>query len=468
MSIITASTPGINIDEEIRELESIQFGIYSTEEIIAMSVCKIDNPKRSGYNTVYDPRMGTLENNQDCETCNMNSDNCPGHFGYIELAEAIIHPLFYRRVEAFLKCFCINCYKLLLTEDQIMLNDLHKFTGETRFLKILEKIKKINICCNIDCQCEQPDYKFSPTETTISMVLTDTKGKTKTSIVMNVDEIKKIFDNISDEDVILLGFNPKHSHPRNYIMSILPVLPPADRPYVKADGHICDDDLTNNYCEIIKLNNALLEENLTEAKKQKLVASLKFRISTSFNNSQNRNKQTTNARPIKGIKERLTGKDGQIRYNMLGKRCEQTARTVIGPEPTLKVNQVAIPIEVAKILTIPERVANFNIKKLTEIVNSGKANFVLRNGGKTRINLSRAIFKRGTKLLAGDIILRNDKQIPVKTGKEVLKNDDKIIRDGKILDKVEYPSSKDYKLEIGDIVERQLQDNDLVLLNPKF
>ena len=458
----------MKIDEselEIRELDTIQFGIYSPHEIIAMSVCKIDNPKRSGYNTVYDPRMGTLENNQECETCNMNSDNCPGHFGYIELAETIVHPLFYRRVESFLKCFCIRCYRLLLTEDQILFNDLHKYAGETRFVKILEKIKKINICCHLECQNEQPDFKYSPTETTISMVIVDTKGKSKTSVVMNVDEIKKIFDNILDEDVVLLGFNPKYSHPRNFIMSILPVLPPADRPYVKADGHICDDDLTNNYCEIIKLNNALLDESLTEAKRQKLVASLKFRISTSFNNSQNRNKQTTNARPIKGIKERLTGKDGQIRYNMLGKRCEQTARTVIGPEPTLNVNQVAIPVEVAKILTIPERVANYNIKKLTEIVNSGKANFVLKNGGKTRINLSRAIFKRGTKLVAGDIILRNGKEIPVKTGKEMLIEGDNIRRDGKILEKVDYPGFREYKLEIGDIVERQLQDGDIVLLN---
>lgn len=752
------------MDDEIREIQSINFGIYSTEEIIAMSTCKIDNPKKSGHNSVYDLRMGAIENNQECETCNQNTESCPGHFGYIELNEPIIHPLFYRRVEAYLKCFCIKCYRLILQEDQIYLSELNKFKGETRFINILEKVKKTDICCHEDCQNEQPEFKYSPTENTISMVY-QVKSKSKVNIVMTVDEIKKIFDNISAKDVELLGFDPKYSHPKNLIMCVLPVIPPCDRPYVKVDGHICDDDLTIQYIDIIKLNNSLLEDDLTETKKQKIMAGLKFRILTTFNNSQGRAKQTTNSRPIKGIKERLTGKDGQLRNNMMGKRCcesntpillwngktkkaselvigdiiigddgnkrtitdifsgkdqmykviqgrgdsyivnsqhiltlrfnkhkhicfsntrgwiikwfdkneirmktksfgedykslekfskcindsdifdisiqdylklnkttqnsflgiklstcinwehknvnidpyllglslgnekykyipsefiinhknirlkllaglidnialieengkivrfsqlneniiekvdfiskslgfstriedsiltiyghgleeiptklkhlsssknmnsywikienvgignftgfeidnnkrflladftithncEQTARTVIGPEPTLKLNQVAIPKEVAETLTVPVRVANFNIKQLTEIVNSGKANYVLKNGGKTRINLEKAIFKSGTKLLGGDIIIRNGKEIQVKSGREILQKGDQIKRDGKLLEKVEYPSKREYKLEIGDIVERQLQDYDWVLLNPTF
>lgn len=452
------------MDNEIGEIDCINFGIYSTQEIISMSTCKIDNTKKSGHNSVYDLRMGTIENHQECETCNQNSEICPGHFGYIELNEPIIHPLFYRRVESYLRCFCIKCYRLILQPDQFYLSELNKFKGEARFTKILDKIKKTDICCHEDCQNEQPEFKYSPTENIISMIY-QVKAKGKVNIVMTVDEIKKIFDNISDEDVDLLGFDPKYTHPKNLIMCVMPVIPPCDRPYVKVDGHICDDDLTIQYIDIIKLNNSLLEEDLSEAKKQKIMAGLRFRILTTFNNSQGRAKQTTNARPIKGIKERLTGKDGQLRNNMMGKRCEQTARTVIGPEPTLKLNQVAIPREVAQTLTIPVKVANFNIKQLTEIVNSGKANYVLKNGGKTRINLEKALFKTGTRLMGGDIIIRNDKEMPIKTGREILQKGDLLKRDGKIFDKIEYPSQREYKLEIGDIVERHLQDYDWVLLN---
>ena len=119
-------------------------------------------------------------------------------------------------------------------------------------------------------------------------------------------------------------------------------------------------------------------------------------------------------------------------------------------------------------MTVPVKVANFNIKQLTELVNSGKANYVLKNGGKTRINLEKALFKTGTRLMGGDIIIRNGKEVPVKTGREILQKGDLLKRDEKILDKIEYPSNREYKLEIGDIVERQLQDFDWVLLNPTF
>ena len=100
------------MEQNIKEIDSIVFGVYSTEEIKQMSVCKIDNPKKSGYGTVYDERMGPSDSCKPCETCGQNIENCPGHFGYIELNEIIIHPLFYKRVIAFLNCFCLNCGRL--------------------------------------------------------------------------------------------------------------------------------------------------------------------------------------------------------------------------------------------------------------------------------------------------------------------------------------------------------------------
>lgn len=82
------------------------------------------------------------------------------------------------------------------------------------------------------------------------------------------------------------------------------------RPYVVTDGNMCDDDLTLHLIEIIKANNHLSKENnvqLTETQRQKYLQTLKFKISTFYNNSGGRARHTTNGRPIKGIKERLTG-----------------------------------------------------------------------------------------------------------------------------------------------------------------
>ena len=327
--------------QELREIDEITFGIYSPEEVMKMSVCKIDNAKKSGIGSVYDPRMGTTDSTEECRTCKQNATNCPGHFGHIELEEPVVHPLYYKRVTNFLNCFCTKCYRLLITKDQIFLSGINRLKGERRFKHIIEKLKKVDICCQptgeldengepIICGKDHALVKFTTSDSSYSMVYLDNKSKSKTSVVLSTEEIKKILDNIPDSDVELIGFDPKLVHPRNFIITILPVCPPCDRPYVKADGKTCDDDLTIQYTEIIKANNNLCEEETekrvrrkreqTEQDRAKARASLRFRILTTFNNGQGKAKHTTNGRAIKGIKERLTGKDGQIRNNMMGKR----------------------------------------------------------------------------------------------------------------------------------------------------
>jgi len=306
---------------DTREIASITFGIYSTDEVLAMSVCKLDNAKKTGYGSVYDDRMGTTDSSKECETCGENAESCNGHFGHIEFNEPIVHPLFYRRVVAFLHCYCHKCNRLLLLKDQVYLAGLNKFKGESRFVKIQEKIKKVDMCCH--CSFDQPKYKFCTIDNSIQKIY-ESKDKNKTSVVVSTEEILKIFSNIPDEDVELLGFDPKLAHPRNFILEVLPVLPICARPYVKADGNLCDDDLTNQYCEIIKANNHLKtdvdssQKEISEVKRQKALAGLRFRVLTTFNNGQGKAKHSTNGRAIKGIKERLAGKDGQIRNNIMG------------------------------------------------------------------------------------------------------------------------------------------------------
>ena len=378
-----------------------------------------------------------------------------------------MHPLFYKRVLTFLNCYCSECNRLLLTRDQIYLDGLNRYKGERRFDKIQEKIKKVDMCCHVDCGSEHPKYKFSTADSSYCKVY-EGKDKVKTSITINTDEIKKIFDNISNEQVELLGINAGLAHPRNYILTVIPVLPTCARPFVKADNNLCDDDLTNQYTEIIKVNNHLdlsgtdSIKDMSETKRQKALASLRFRILTTFNNGQGKAKHSTNGRAIKGIKERLAGKDGQIRNNMMGKRCNQTGRTVIGPDPTLKFGELGVPDKIADILSVPVRVNNFNLEWIQKVVNDGKADFVVKPDGKTRINLKR--YRKGTRLISGDVIIRGDSEIVVKTGREMLIEGDRVRRNGSFLDKLLY-SERNYKIDVGWIVHRKLQDGDYVLLN---
>jgi len=448
-------------DRPKAEIESVTFGVYSTEEILKMSVVEINSSKLTNEkNSVYDERMGVLENNKLCLTCNKNSEDCVGHFGHIKLNEKIISPMFYKQVCDMLYYFCVKCNRLLLSQELIQLKGLSKIKLKKQLLE-----RKVDECSH--CGTLQPSYKLNINEGIINMISKDEDKKIVVEI--NPSEIKNIFDSVKDEDLEVLGVNKELSHPRNYIMEVFPVMPPCSRPYVIAgDGNICDDDLTNQLLEIVKCNNYLKKPEVikSETKRTKVLQSLKFRISTFLNNSNGRAKHTTSGRPMKGIKERLTGKSGQIRSHLMGKRVNFSGRTVIGPDPTLKMGELAIPREVAENLTIPVRVNDMNISYLYKIVNSGKANYVIKNNGKTRINLKYALHSRQTKLNYGDIIVRAEsKQEKVQTGREVLRVGDVIKRGDKIITDIKIAGNRKYDIKAGDIVERHLVDGDIVLLN---
>lgn len=448
-----------------KEIQSITFGIYSHDEIVSQSVCCVNNTKKTGQGSVYDPRMGNSLNSNVCETCGENANNCTGHPGHIELSVPLVHPLYYRLVEKLLGCVCFKCLRLMVTKDQLELENI-KTSGLKRFEGVYEKIKKSGMCCHADCCHEKPKLRFSTTDNTINIVVDGKKGNEY--IAMKPSEIKNILSGLSDEEVFLLGFNPKLSHPKNYIITALPVLPPVARPYVKVNGNVWDDDITIQYLEIIKTNESLktyIEGGMDEHDSRfvKLTANLVFRINTMFNNSQGKARHTTNGRPIKGIKERLAGKEGQIRNNMMGKRCNQTARTVIGPDPTLKSGQIAVPKQIASVLTVPERVTRFNITHLQNLVNNGLVETIQKgDSNNTVINVKR--YRLGTRLVCGDIIHRNGEKIKVDDLKQLCLEGDKIERDGKFLENVKV-SNRDYNLDVGMVVDRKLKNGDIVLLN---
>jgi len=455
-------------DEFSSTISEINFGIYSPEEISSMSVVEIHNHKLSGPNSIYDENMGPIDNNKLCPQCGQNNTKCPGHFGHIDLNYNIIHPLYHRIVLQFLKCYCIKCSSCLLTPEQLKLNGFMKYQKEQRFYKIIERCEKIDICP--ECSANQPKLLYVISESNIYMIYKTKQETIRTQLTEN--EIENIFRNISNESIELLGLNSKLTHPKNLILSRLPVIPPCDRPYVVSDSVTCDDDTTLQYLEIIKTNNHLADEGLPESKRQKFVQSLKFRIKCLFDNSQDKAKHT-NGRPVKSFKKRITGKEGQIRNNLMGKRVDKSGRTVIGPDATLGLDEIAIPFQMARTLSYPEKVTKYNIDYLSELIRTNKANFVERDG--SRINLKYALFRKGTELLYGDEIEREvscrggsiiKKRLQYNENNLVkLQDGDKLYRNKVELTDITYPKVKDFNIRFGDVVFRHLRDGDILLLN---
>ena len=108
-------------DAPLRTIQEIQFGLLSPEEIKNMSVAHIMypetmdeskmKPRDGGLN---DPRLGSIDRQFKCATCDQNMSECPGHFGHIELAKPVYHPGFLKKIKKLLEMVCHNCGRVLL------------------------------------------------------------------------------------------------------------------------------------------------------------------------------------------------------------------------------------------------------------------------------------------------------------------------------------------------------------------
>jgi DNA-directed RNA polymerase beta' subunit len=326
------------MNNPIRELTSIEFGILSPEEIISQSCFEVTNAKRINdnlYNSCLDPRSGSLS--KLCETCNQDVWNCPGHFGHIKLNTPIFHPLFLSYIVTLLKVFCHYCGSLLVDQKHLIINNISKLTKEDKMNAVLELVKKCDTCFH--CKLLKVDYKIvvSPDSfiKSINMIHRDREE------TLSVVAVQDIFNNICDTSVDLLNI----THPKLYILTVLPVIPLCCRPYMIIDGAINDDDLTYQLTEIVKNNQNIL---LTQGDKQlKCINNLNFRYETMVNNSQSKAVHQTTGRAIKGLRERIAGKDGRIRKELLGKRTGMSGRTVAGPDPTLRLDEMMLPEYIA-------------------------------------------------------------------------------------------------------------------------
>jgi DNA-directed RNA polymerase II subunit RPB1 len=220
------------------------------------------------------------------------------------------------------------------------------------------------------------------------------------------------FGHISDETLEILGLDPKFAHPKWMIITNLPVPPPPVRPSVSVDGTgqgmRGEDDLTHKLGDIIRAN-ANVKRCAQEGSPQHVVdefeALLQYHVATYMDNDIAGQPQALqkSGRALKTIRSRLKGKEGRLRGNLMGKRVDFSARTVITGDPNLSLDEVGVPRSIAMILTYPETVTPYNIAHLHKLVRNGHnthpgAKYVIRDTGE-RIDLR--YHKR-----AGDITLQ--------------------------------------------------------------
>lgn len=468
-----ASGPAVKeqvVDKIPKRFKELKFGIQSTRDIVNQGVLEvsdrllydIEKGRRQVPNGAVDPRLGVSNKTDRCATCGEGLQNCNGHFGHVRLALPAFHIGYLKLVISILQEICKGCARVLLTEAERrqFLKELRRPNIDN--LKRTQIIKKINAQCR---KCKNCPYcgsingqirKTGVFKLTHDKFLSYNKStaakkvlpREKAEFDKSFEEAKKtnaeldkhvkkamddlnplrvlnLFKLITPTDCELLGIDPAEGRPEMFLWQYVPAPPVCIRPSVTQEGATTEDDLTAKLADIVHISS-LIRSALQKGQPIQTIMEqwefLQLQIAMYVNSDVPGLQQPGFGKAIRGFCQRLKGKQGRFRGNLSGKRVDFSGRTVISPDPNLSVEEVALPILVAKNMTYPERVYERNIGKLSKCVLNGPdkwpgANIVEKKDGR-RISLKHA-----------------DRDFTQK------------------------------HLEIGDTVERHLEDGDIILFN---
>lgn len=437
--------PELNIGNKPK-ITGIEFSIYTDEEIKEISVCSINHltiykKNIPCENAINDLRMGTSDPKFKCSTCLGGMSTCAGHFGHIDLNWPCINAGFIDWTLKILRTVCFFCSRITLSDIQIIECVKNNKRVKNRFNTMYNIARSKKRCPH--CNRQKPIYTKNSTNIDIrwsvdALAELSVHEKKLTKRFFSNYIIKDIFNQISDSDCEYMGFKLDKCRPVQFIQNKLIVAPPAVRPAVVSSTNMRSrgqDDLTIKYQEILKKNisisqyyknnrpyDHIMDETCPPALIE-LAQKLQVEVYTLINNNVKGNKPATQRSgvPLKTLKDRLSHKEGRIRGNLMGKRVDFSARSVISPDSNLKVDEVGVPEAIAIQMTVPETISKFNINLLRQSIIIGPKK---KNGAETYVSPSGRTF---------DLNYCRERQL--------------------------------LSIEIGGTVERYLRDGDIIVFN---
>lgn len=393
----------------LQTVKQFKLELFDPQDIPQISHVRCTNPSVQFNNrthSVIDPKFGPVSHREQCTTCHSLMTDCTGHFGHIPLALPVFQPFFLNDVYKIVQKACYNCLKPA-KEDHC-----------------------------VHCNCKQG--KWSRELQTKDRFVHKYEYRQRELTIKNVYTVLKEYDNV---------FQPEQPKSWLLLQNML-VLPVCARPSIVTSGMVSHHAMTHCYASIVKENNLLgifVQQGQSPHVIKQQWRRLQDNVYKLFDA-----RYSTDDRFQEGIRQRLDGKQGRFRKNLLGKRCNFSARTVIGGDPSCKfftysfalstnfqltsclfmfmfaveIDQLGVPRSIAMRMTFPEHVNRYNLQQMKECVQIGPSEI----GGALYVQ----------------------KHI-----------------DGSLYDLSMIQSLGDcaYRLQPGDIVERMMRDEDLVLFN---
>lgn len=467
------------VDIAPKRIAGLEFGVLSSQDILAQSEVEVstrdlydlERGRSAKEGGALDTKMGISSNANECSTCHGNLASCHGHFGHIRLALPVFHVGYFRAVISVLQCICKLCSAILLDEQtkRRFLSDLRRpGIDNLRRMKILKKVvdqckkqRRCFQCYHINGVVKKAASGSGPAALKIvhdtfrwigkkSAPEKDIWDQEFDGVFARNPELEKfakrvhddlnplkvlnLFKQITPSDCELFGIDAlRGGRPEMYIWRYLPAPPVCIRPSVMMDAQLNEDDITVKLTEIVwtsSLIKAGIEKGISINNLMEQWDYLQLSVAMYINSDAanpallpSLSGGAKAAKPIRGFCQRLKGKQGRFRGNLSGKRVDFSGRTVISPDPNLRIDEVAVPDRVAKVLTYPERCTRYNRKKLQQLILNGPdvhpgANYVMKQNEAAKRNL-------------------------------------------RFGDKVKLAKN----LHVGDVVERHIEDGDVVLFN---
>lgn len=370
----------------MKKIKEIEFSILSPEHIRKMSSLEIKNPEtydKDGFPMelgLMDPHLGVINPGLKCKTCGQRMKECPGHFGSLEFVRPVIHSEFGKKIEDLLQVSCKECGRIALDDEELnkLLEKSKESINPDMTKIIVKKTKKVTKCphCNAsigDVLLDKPTNFYYDKER------------------IYPTQIREWLEKIPDKDIALMGYNSERIRPEWFVLTVLQIPPITIRPSITLDTGIkSEDDLTHKLVDIIRIN-LRLRDNIDAGAPQLIIEDLwdllQYHVTTYFDNNTAGvpPAKHRSGRALRTLVQRLKGKKGRFRYNLTGKRVNFAARSTITPDPYLSINELGVPEEIAKDLTVPETVNESNKKRIQDLVrNTDKVKYVIRPNGMRR------------------------------------------------------------------------------------
>ncbi len=385
----------VNVHKKIQE---IRFGMFSPKQMVSLASAKVVTPElydREGYPVdggLMDIRLGVIDPGLRCKTCGGKLKECPGHFGYIELARPVIHIKFVRHIFDLLKSTCKYCSKVLVQEQAVKryATALDAISEEEGLEARRRKVKDIVVKHRVKDKCPHCDKKQE------KIRLEKPYNFFENDIRLSPIEVRARLEKISQEDLAIFGLNVHTGfRPEWMILTVIAIPPVTMRPSITLEsGERSEDDLTHKLGDIVRINQRLFE-NINAGAPEVIIEDLwdllQYHITTFFDNEvpQLPPARHRGGQPLKTLTERIKSKEGRIRHNLAGKRTDFSAPTVISHDPMIEMNEVGIPLRMAMHLTVPERATEWNLQYLRKFVENGHkkypgANYIIKPDGKRK------------------------------------------------------------------------------------